>query len=57
LWAYEFGPCRLGAPRRASRLLACLRGVAHEAETRGASSLYRTMQRDFAYRMYCFTKD
>ena len=39
------------------RLPAYLRGVAREAEARGASSLYRAVQRDFAYRMYCFAKD
>jgi SAM-dependent methyltransferase len=37
-------------------LPARLGGLALEAEARQASSIYRTMQRDFAYRMYCFVK-
>ena len=38
------------------RLLAYLRDVAREAAAWRGSSLYRAMQRDFAYRMYCFAK-
>ena len=33
------------------------RGVVRGAEARGASNLYGAVQRDFAYRMYCFAKD
>jgi ubiquinone/menaquinone biosynthesis C-methylase UbiE len=38
------------------RLPAYLRDVAREAAAWRGSSLYRAMQRDFAYRMYCFAK-
>ena len=33
------------------------RGAVREAEARGASNLYGAVQRDFAYRMYCFAKE
>jgi SAM-dependent methyltransferase len=39
------------------RVPAYLRGVAREAMAWRFSSLYRAMQEDFAYRMYCFAKD
>jgi ubiquinone/menaquinone biosynthesis C-methylase UbiE len=38
------------------RLPPYLRDVAREAAARQGSNLYRTIQRDFAYRMYCFAK-
>jgi len=43
--------------RPTPRLPANQRDVAGEAATWGGSKLYRAMQRDFAYRMYCFAKD
>jgi SAM-dependent methyltransferase len=43
--------------RTAARAPGYLRGVVRETEARGASGLYRSMARDFAYRMYCFAKD
>jgi SAM-dependent methyltransferase len=39
------------------RVPVYLRGVAREAMAWRISSLYRAMQEDFAYRMYCFAKD
>ena len=39
------------------RVPVYLRGVAREAMAWRFSSLYRAIQEDFAYRMYCFAKD
>jgi SAM-dependent methyltransferase len=39
------------------RVPAYMRGGGREAEARRVSRIYRAVQRDFAYRMYCFAKD
>jgi len=46
----------VAASRPTPRLPADRRGQVHEADTSQGSKLYRAMQRDFAYRMYCFAK-